>query len=346
MKILIEAMHGMGDLVCTLPMIKEVQTNYPNADITILINRKSTGDILTCSDIKIKSVKVIDAHGKKFDALMQCLNLRKEKFDLAIASANTPINKSKLIMSVIHARKTVGIQYSIDKCYSMFRDTYHFVNAHYMALDQLSLKKHDYSPALYADKRIVEDIKKQYGEFENITIGVCVGRGDITYTDRRRKKYVYTRGWGDLEQHISNMTALIQKIIDMGWNVVMVGGKQEEEISIRILDKIKSYNNIINTVGKTTVAESIAIASLCKVMVGVDTGMQHVADAVGIPTVSIFGPTNPKTHGAYSEKAHFVQCCQPCQYCYGTEKYTNCLNRKCLSLIKVNDVFEEINKAL
>ena len=161
MKILIEAMHGMGDLVCILPMIKEIQTNYPNADITILVNKNSTSDILICSGIKFKSIKVIDAHRKRFNALLQCLDLRKEKFDLAIASANTPINKSKLIMSIIKAKRTAGIQYSIGKYYEMLNDTYHFVNAHYMALDQLGLEKHNYSPRLYANKKIVENIKKQ-----------------------------------------------------------------------------------------------------------------------------------------------------------------------------------------
>ncbi len=346
MKILIEAMHGMGDVVCMLPMIKDVQENYANAELTILINRNFTKDVLKCSRIKFKSIRIIDAHKKKLDALMQCMKLRKERFDLAIVSANTPVKKSKLMMNIIHAKKTVGIQYSSEKYYEILEDKYHFVEAHYMAIESLGLVKHDYLPTLYASEKSVKIIKNRYGDFDGITIGICVGRGDITYTDKKRKNYVYTRGWGDFEQHVDNMTELIQKFINTGWNVVMVGGKQEEKISTMILDRIKSKGKLINTVGETSIAESIAIASMCNVMVGVDTGMQHVADAVGVSTVSIFGPTNPKTHGAYSEKGHFVQSYQECQYCFGTERYKNCLDRQCLKSIRVNDVYEEVKKTI
>lgn len=347
MKILIEAMHGMGDVVCMLPMIKEVKTNFPNAELTVLVNRNYTKDILFCSGLGIYDVRVIDAHGKKLNALIQCLSMRREKFDLAVASVNTPVKKSKLFMALINAKKTVGIQFSKGININALVDQYHFVKANMLALEELDFTYHDFSSELYPK---TDDIKRLIKEYvikkDLITIGLCVGRGDISYLDKSRKRVVYTRGWGSLEQHIYNMIALINLCLQEDWQVVLIGGAAEIVICNKIKEEIRDSTRIIDTVGKTTVAESIAVSSLCNVQVGVDTGMQHVADAVGIPTISIFGPTNPKTHGAFSSKARFVESKQNCKYCYGTEKYVKCKNRKCLSSIQVEDVFQHIRKVV
>ena len=91
-------------------------------------------------------------------------------------------------------------------------------------------------------------------------------------------------------------------------------------------------------VNKTNLQESMALVTLCDVAVGVDTGMMHIADALGVKTVSIFGPTNPKTHGAYSDQASFVEADLPCKYCYGTKNYVECKDRECLKCINVMDV--------
>jgi ADP-heptose:LPS heptosyltransferase len=106
---------------------------------------------------------------------------------------------------------------------------------------------------------------------------------------------------------------------------------------------------IVDFVGKTTIKESIALASLCDCVFGVDTGMQHIAAAVGARTVSVFGPTNFRTHGAYSDGAKFLvnnNCC-PTQYCYGTSHYVNCPeNRKCLTSISPEQAFVAVKDML
>ncbi|MBQ7592851.1 MAG: glycosyltransferase family 9 protein [Synergistaceae bacterium] len=136
-------------------------------------------------------------------------------------------------------------------------------------------------------------------------------------------------------------------LLAQNWQVVLIGGKQEIEISDALSPEILS--KCINYVGKTSVAESIALESLCNVSVGVDTGMQHVSDALGVKTVSIFGPTNPKTHGAYSNKAVFAEVDEPCKYCFDPSNqymYINCNHRKCLERVTPEQVFELISLQL
>ena len=338
----------MGDVVCMLPMMKEVQIHYPNAELTVLINNSYIKDILYCSGLNIHSVRVLNVHTKRIDAIIQCLRLRGEKFDLAIASAITPVKKSKLFMCVINAKKTVGIQFSLGKHFDTLCDKYHFVQANMLALQQLNLKHQspDISPKLYARNEDVKKfIREHYFEKSLPVVCICVGRGYFSYTDESRKHTVYTRGWGSFAQHVKNMKELAELCLAQGWTVILMGGSDEKEISEKIKVNMSANPKLIDVVGKTTVAESIAITSICRVQVGMDTGMQHVADAVGVQTVSVFGPTNPRTHGAYSSKGHFVESYQSCKYCYGTSQYVDCTERKCLESISVKMVFEQV-KAL
>ena len=72
----------------------------------------------------------------------------------------------------------------------------------------------------------------------------------------------------------------------------------------------------------------------------------HIADALGIKTLSIFGPTNPKVVGAYSKNADYIEHNCECKYCYGTSRYITCTDRKCLNEIKVQEVLDEIKRIL
>lgn len=346
MNIVIEIMHGMGDVVCMLPLIKEVRNKYIDANITVLVNKKITVDILKCSDIRIERIIPINAHDNLVGFIKTCLKLRKEKIDISISAGNTPVKKAKLMMALVGAKEKVGLQFSKGICGSDLEDKYHFVDTQLLALEQMGIENHHYQPSLIPN---IDEVKKFQEEIvqEGAIVGICIGRGDITYKDpKKRKNPVYTRGWGNLDEHVSNVLDLIKRVSDSQHVVLLIGGKQEKEIIDRILPKLSNRPNIYNFVGKTSVSESISLASICDVVVGVDTGMQHIADALGVKTVSLFGPTNPKTHGAYSSNAIFAQVQEKCRYCYGTNLYVECPTRKCMNRITPSMVFELIERSL
>lgn len=348
MKVLIEMMHGMGDLVCALPMIKDVREKYPDAYITVLVNKKSNVDIIKCSGVFINECLAVEAHERKLEALYKCLTLRKEKYDLSVSCVNTSVNKSRLIMGVIGAQRKVGIQFSEGKSLNDLGDEIHFVDAHLKVLEELKILKHGYRPQLFVRDEIAEEIQKKLKiDEKKKIIGICIGRADISYRNKKRRTQpVYTKGWGNLEEHIKNMQKLVRKCLKQDWKVILIGGTAEEQIRNEFAEELLKNDHIFDFVGKTSVEGSIALVSVCDVVVGVDTGMQHVADAVGIPTISLFGPTNPKRCGAYSDKAKFIEIQQDCKYCYGTSNYEWCEDRKCMKGIMVEQVFSMIISTL
>src|ERR1700686_1965131 len=74
-------------------------------------------------------------------------------------------------------------------------------------------------------------------------------------------------------------------------DVILFGAPGQTDVSLTTPSEINHPH--INLTGKTTVADLPALLSQCHVFVGNDSGAMHVAAAVGLATVAIFGPTDP-----------------------------------------------------
>jgi len=73
--------------------------------------------------------------------------------------------------------------------------------------------------------------------------------------------------------------------------VILFGTASEEPVSDAIAAGITGPS--IGLVGKTAIADLPALLSRCQLFVGNDSGAMHVAAAVGLPVVAIFGPPIP-----------------------------------------------------
>lgn len=79
--------------------------------------------------------------------------------------------------------------------------------------------------------------------------------------------------------------------------------------------------------------------------IGNDSGISHLSAAVGIPTVVIFGPTNPLVWAPRGENVEIIYeklDCSPCT----SELMRRCLRQRCLETIKVEKVFEKVEKII
>jgi heptosyltransferase II len=108
------------------------------------------------------------------------------------------------------------------------------------------------------------------------------------------------------------------KLIDLlnrhyGAECVLVGGADERSRCAAISQS--SSTQAIIAAGATSVGELIALLSLCSGFVGNDSGAMHLAAAIGIPTVGIFGSTNPSRTGPRGPRATVIYrhlTCSPC----------------------------------
>lgn len=346
MKIIVELLHGLGDTVCALPMLKVLRDNYPQASITVLVKGMENAEIIRASIIRIDEFIILNIYKNNlFKNLATILELRKKKFGFGISCAITPVIKAKVFMNLIDSKKNIGIQHELNKSFDDLEDVHHFTEAGLLAIKSICILPTDvpkpYLKAAVTDTIFVREKMRIFNNEDKI-IGICIGNADFKYRYRLfGKEKVFTKGWG-----IKNMDLLVQKLLEKNFNIVLIGGKLEATLVNMLSKSILSNSKLLNLIAETDMRQSIAVVQECDLVIGVDTGMQHIAAATGTKTLSIHGPTNPLTRGAYSKDAEFIESKCDCKYCYGTKKNLYCDNRKCLNMIKVDDVVEQVIKII
>jgi len=63
---------------------------------------------------------------------------------------------------------------------------------------------------------------------------------------------------------------------------------------------------VVNCVGRTSIEELVALFGRMDMLITPDTGLLHVADALGLPLVAIFGPTDPEKTGPYVQRGRVL----------------------------------------
>jgi len=97
-------------------------------------------------------------------------------------------------------------------------------------------------------------------------------------------------------------------------DVILFGTAAERTVSDAITAGI--HGPAISLVGATSMAELPALLSRCQLFVGNDSGAMHVAGAVGLKVVAIFGPTDPQGTAPITPLCAVVQEKQYCSPCF------------------------------
>ena len=82
--------------------------------------------------------------------------------------------------------------------------------------------------------------------------------------------------------------------------------------------------------------------SRCQVLLSNDSGQMHMANALGVPTVSVFGPTSEVRTGPVLAASKVLACDIPCRPCYSSNvvgfQCTHEVPFACLSGLSVGEV--------
>jgi heptosyltransferase I len=97
---------------------------------------------------------------------------------------------------------------------------------------------------------------------------------------------------------IENFAALAEKVnAKYRCSIVAIGTESEKPVAEKL--KALAKTPVISLAGKTNIGQLIALLAGAKVVVSNDTGPAHIASALGVPMVLIFGFTNPSRVGPY-----------------------------------------------
>ena len=159
--------------------------------------------------------------------------------------------------------------------------------------------------------------------FEGRVIGVSPGAA-----------YGMAKRW--LPERFGDASVKVAK--ELGAVVAIFGSKDERELCEQVATSITAAGVLVkNFAGETTLAEFIDLAAACRVYLTNDSGAMHIASALGVPTVAVFGATDDRTTGPTGVLARVVREPVECSPCLKRE----CpIDHRCMTRVSAGRVAE------
>lgn len=311
-KILIRMPNWLGDAVMATPAVNNIIKENPDAKIYIL------GSKPVCEmfrhDRRFTDVLVDISKGSKtrvigIKELADAINKKYAPFDAVFVFTNS--FGSTLLCRFIDAKKRIGAKAGLRNI---------------LLSDSIKIDKDAHQAVKY--NQVVNGYYKSdhsAGKTE-LLLDECVAYPKKTVGIAPGAAYGGAKRW---EVHKFAEVALK---LSEHYDIVILGSPSEELIA-RKIEEVLMFNNVTNyqnLVGKTTLHMLLSHIAGLNLFICNDSGPMHIAGALGVPTVSIFGPTNFKqtyqwgSDDAYRLIRHDIECA-PCMKRECPLKHHNCM---------------------
>jgi heptosyltransferase-1 len=332
--VLLVRLSARGDIVFSSPLVRAFRRTYPNTKI-VWMAESHTKNLIELHP-ELNEVIVVDRPGwkrlwkeRRLGALgkeMRDLvgNLRNREFDLAIDLQG--LLRSGIMTFLSGAPIRVGLGSKEGSAALMT----HVLSRHegdrrrmsseyrYLA-EELGLDLGDFRmevPLAPADRSWAEAQQSELGLQDGYFVA-------LPFTTSPQKHWREKR-WANLMDRIKE---------HFGLPSVILGGPDDEPALDRILGHARSQP--ISLVGKTSLTQASAMVERASLVVGVDTGLTHMAIAFDRPTVTIFGSNIPYTKPP-TDRARVIVHWLECSPCRGNPTCNGAFT--CTELIEVDHV--------
>jgi ADP-heptose:LPS heptosyltransferase len=347
-KILILKLCCQGDVIHLTPVINSLKLNFPQSQIDFLTSYWTAsivhqfGNLDSVIEVEYDLNKNFFFQLKFFYRLYR--KIRSGIYDIVLLAHRNNIYGVVLKLAGVKYRigfdGTVFINYPAE-----FDESQHETLRYINILKSIGLEITNPIPHIDLPKNYTE-LKSEYNkENKKIVLGVFPFGGVNPGTDMRIKRW-------DLEKYLSLCQNVYKQNKDI--QIIIFEGRLNDE-------KIKNNSDLR---GVIITGDFNAIA-LCSVFITNDTGALHIAASYGIPTLSIFGPSDPDILAPLNEpglkKHHYVwkkPHCSPCwnpatsfnrknkKYWKGNTFICNTGTHECIEKITVSEVYNVLNEML
>lgn len=325
-KILIRMPNWLGDAVMATPAVDTIIKESPDAEL-YLLGSKGVCEIFK-HDARFTEVMVDISKKSRFrlsgiKELAEVINKKYAPFDEIYVFTNS--FGSTLLCRFIDAKLRIGASAGlrnllINRVVKIDKTAHQAVKYNQIVNGYLGSEDETGKTSLLISEKVTYPKK---------TIGIAPGAA-----------YGSAKRW---EAHRFAEVAL--KLSDE-YDIVILGSPLEETIAQKI-EEVLRFNNVTNyqnLVGKTTLYMLLSHIAGLDLFICNDSGPMHIAGALGIPTVAIFGPTDYRqTYQWGNEKYTLIRDdieCAPCMKRECPLKHHNCM--KNISAQQVLDAAKEL----
>lgn len=323
--ILIVHQGAIGDFILSLPAIGSFRYHYPDASIEIwgypgilrLVEKRFYADRIASIDRK----EIAQFYSENAALDVKLLE-QFRRFDFIIIFGGK--GQRTLLDNL---RKSEVQEVHCINTFPQSEEGTHIIDYQLSQLSRLGYKAPDKKPKLFPsenDRRLATDLFTQrHLDNRSLKVAMHIGSGS--------KKKVWSASY---------FAKLSEQLIKDGrTKIILPIGPADEEV-------VQDYFNLISSdalipLVNLPLNELAAVLQQCDLYVGNDSGITHLATAVGTPVVALFGPTDPKVWGPRGDKVFMLYKgleCSPCT----REKMRVCMHLQCMEAISVEEVYREV----
>ncbi|MFV0388177.1 MAG: glycosyltransferase family 9 protein [Pyrinomonadaceae bacterium] len=332
-KILVVRLRSIGDTVLSTPTLIALRKSFPNARIDVLLE-DWVAPVLSDFDA-INSV--VSVKNSLKDKILKAFLIRRRKYDLAINLHGG--STSTLLTRATGAKIRVGYQ---EHRYSTLYTHPVHSSAEFWGRVPTHSAEQQMALAGSIGAEVSSEIKSRLTLNKRAEESILDKLG-ITLNNKPLALIHPVAAFETKQWYAGGFSAVVDFLWESGFQVILVGTPNEASVLKKV--KVASHSELTILTG-LTLPEITALAAHSKVFIGNDSGIAHIAAAVGTPSVVIFGSSNrnhwyPWTNAPYSIVYEKYDC-QPCAGYVCTEFD----EPKCIYSVKPRDVLVAVRKVL
>jgi lipopolysaccharide heptosyltransferase II len=282
--------RAIGDVLLSTPVIRNLKGHFPHVHIDFL-TEQFAADVLTGNP----HLREVLTFNKKRDSTLSIIHrIREKRYDLIFDLFGNP--RTALITRFSGAQRRVGFPfrgraYAYTDLVTPRGGEVHNVDFNLDVLRYFNIPIVSTMPEFpiqQTHREFAAGWLKEKGITGKTIVGINASGGWYT------KKW-NPRAFAELTDRFVQQDHLIPLFF---WGP----GEKDDVIAIQSMMKTESY-----LIPKTSLKEMGAFLESCAYLVSNDSGPMHIAASLGVPTLGIFGPTNPLLQGPFGEKQRWVR---------------------------------------
>lgn len=288
-KILIIKPRGIGDLILSTIVLKNIKSEINDCEIHYL-TEEFAAPVLENNPFITKIFRFGNSLKDNLNLISQ---LRKENYDIIFDFYSNP--KTAQFTFLIRSKLKIGYykrgrNYAYDLKIKLTDPNLHSALAHLEFLKMIGINAKS-EEIIYFVKNEEKKYADEFFMIHNLKKN-CIG-------------IIPGGGWNSKRCEPEKFAEICREVHKI-WNskFLILYGKEDYEDAKKIFELTED----ISIIGpETSIRDLVALVSNCRAVIANDSGPMHLSAAVGVPTIGIFGPTNPYAHRPFCKNCYWVR---------------------------------------